>query len=70
GAYQGLGNSDHPGYAYHISGPMLANAFLGETVYGQWTVDIVDTNRADFGEIYNNRVPSQLTAAQIRVYGH
>lgn len=70
GAYQGLGNSGHPGYAYHISGPMLANAFLGEAVYGQWTVDIVDTNRADFGDIYNNRVPSQLTAAQIRVYGH
>ncbi|SIN79042.1 S8 family serine peptidase [Salinivibrio sp. ES.052] len=70
GVYQGLGNDSAPGYAYHVSGPMLVNAFLGEKVQGEWTVNIVDTNRADFGEILNNQVESQLTKAQVRVYGH
>jgi Proprotein convertase P-domain./Subtilase family. len=70
GAYQGLGNASAPGYAYHISGPMLVNAFLGEKVQGEWTVNIVDTNRADFGDVLNNQIDSELTQAQVRVYGH
>lgn len=70
GAYQGLGNASAPGYAYHISGPMLVNAFLGEKVQGEWSVNLVDTNRADFGDVLNNQVDSELTKAQVRVYGH
>ena len=70
GAVDGVATTAGAGYAYHISSPILANAFYGESIYGQWTVTIADTNRASFGQFQNNRQASQLAKAQMRIFGH
>lgn len=70
GAYIGYATTAEPGYAYHVDSPILTNAFYGEKVYGQWKVTIVDTNGADLGEFINNQQNSELTKAQMRIFGH
>lgn len=70
GAFNGYATTADFGYAYHVDSPMLTNAFYGETAYGEWKVTIVDTNRADFGPFINNQQDSQLTKAQMRIFGH
>ena len=69
GSIQGLG-SPFIGLSYATEGPMLTNAFLGESAQGTWTVRILDTNGEDHGPYLNNSQDSILAAAQMRVFGH
>ncbi|RUO26246.1 serine protease [Aliidiomarina minuta] len=69
GAFMGQA-APFAGYAYATEGPILTNAFLGESAQGTWTVRIVDTNGSDRDIYLNNSVDSSLFAAQMRVFGH
>lgn len=70
GAFNGYATTAENGYAYHVDSPILTNAFYGEKVYGQWKVTIVDTNGADLDRFINNQQDSELTKAQMRIFGH
>ncbi len=53
---------------------LLANAFYGESLAGEWTVRLVDTNGDDLNlsgfPVSNNTVPSVLEAVSVRAFGH
>ena len=53
---------------------LLANAFYGENLAGEWTVRLVDTNGDDLNlsgfPVSNNTVPSVLEAVSVRAFGH
>ncbi|RUO71730.1 S8 family serine peptidase [Idiomarina ramblicola] len=52
----------------------LANAFYGESLAGEWTVRLVDTNGDDLNlsglPVSNNTVPSVFEAVSVRAFGH
>ncbi|MDV6316125.1 S8 family serine peptidase [Idiomarina sp. HP20-50] len=52
----------------------LANAFYGESLAGEWTVRLVDTNGSDYTlsglPVTNNSVPSVFEAVSVRAFGH
>jgi len=53
---------------------LLANAFYGESLAGEWTVRLVDTNGDDLNlngmPVSNNTVPSVLETVNVRAFGH
>ena len=52
----------------------LANAFYGESLAGEWTVRLVDTNGDDLNlngfPVSNNTVTSVFEAVSVRAFGH
>lgn len=70
GGYIGLAVDGDIGLAYAEEAPILANAFLGESSAGTWTVRFLDTNGADLGPYLNNQTLAQVFYASMRVFGH
>lgn len=70
GAFDGIGALGGVGYAYHPTGPMLANAFLGERTQGIWKVRVLDTNGEDRGNYLNNQAESVLDHVALRFFGN